>query len=92
MNRNELMQMAAEKAIDELSWKSIEYLFQPCNGLELLIRLDFDGTCRIIREWVSDDSPDAMPFRFRGPYISQMQSIMDYEVFYRKLKQLHENI
>ena len=39
-----------------------------------------------ISEWACDDSPSAMPFRFRGPYLREMNLAIVREDFYRKLK------
>ena len=43
MTTKELMELSAEKALSELSWNSIEFLMRPSNGLELLLRMDFEG-------------------------------------------------
>ena len=48
MTRDELMRLAAEKAVAELSWDSIEFLLRPKTALELLLRLDFEGMKRKI--------------------------------------------
>jgi len=90
MTRDELMQLAAAKAVDELEWKSIEWLFQPGNMLELLLRLDFEGMKTKIYEWAADDAPDAMPFRFRGPFIHQMQHAIEVEEFYRAMVSIRD--
>jgi len=85
MTRDELMRLAAEKALREVSWESIEFLFRPANGLELLLRLDLDGTRRKVDEWCADDSPGAMPRRHRGPHIAEMRRAIEREEFYREL-------
>lgn len=90
MKINELMEMAAEKTIAEVSWDTIEFLFKPTTGMELLARLDLEGTQIKFHEWWSDDSPDAMPHRFRSPYINAFSRVIEVEKFYRKLKKLHE--
>ena len=71
MTRDELMNMAAEKAVNELSWENIEWLFRPSNMLELLLRIDFKGMRQKIFDWATDESPDAMPHRFRRPYLAK---------------------
>ena len=86
MDRAELMSMAAEKAANELSWKSIEFLFQPVTMFELLLRIDFDGTEKLAHDWLCDDSPEAMPKRYReGPWKTISRAI-DVELFYRNIK------
>lgn len=51
MTKSELMELCAEKAVQELEWESIEFLFRPSNLLELFLRLDFDGMSSKIKEW-----------------------------------------
>ncbi len=85
MTTEELMRLSAEKALRELSWKSIEFLLRPANQLELLLRLDFECTRRKIFDWCVDDSPSAMPYRFRGPYVSELLNTVKREEFYREL-------
>lgn len=86
MTRCELMQMAADKALQEMSWDSIEFLFRPSTYLELLLRIDFEGMKQKCLEWIGDNSPDAMPHRFRGPYIEMINRSIEVEEFYRVLK------
>lgn len=52
MDRNELM---AEKAILELEWSSIGYLFQPRTLGELLLRTNFEGTCKRFGVWLRSE-------------------------------------
>lgn len=85
MTSEELMQLSAEKALREVSWASIEYLFRPVTVLELLLRLDFEGMQQKIFDWCADDSPRAMPYRFRSPYISQLLGAIKREKFWRKI-------
>jgi len=85
MTREELMQLAAPKAICEMSWDSIEFLFRPSNGVELLLRLDFDGMSRKIYDWITDDSPDAIPHQLRTPYASLLLEAIKREEFYREM-------
>jgi len=89
MNTEELMKMSAEKAINELTWESIEFLFRPSNQFELLLRHDFESMQQKAIEWIGDNSPSAMPHRFRGPYIQQLTRTIEIEMFYRELKRLH---
>ncbi len=80
MTRDELMKKAAEKAVAENSWESIEFLFQPSTMLELLLRNDFEGTRRLVAEcaeWITD-SPD-----FR-----RVRRAIEVEEFFRKLKEV----
>ena len=86
MTRSELMQMAAEKALQEMAWDSIEFLFQPSTYLEMLLRIDFEGMKQKCLEWIGDDSPDAMPYRHRGSYIAMINRSIEVEEFYRVLK------
>ena len=44
MDRNDLMKMSAAKALAELSWESIEFLFKPTTFLEMFLRTNFEGT------------------------------------------------
>lgn len=86
MDRNELMQKAANKAVQELSWESIEFLFRPITGVDLLLRLNFEGMKQKIYDWCSDNSPSAMPHRFRPPYVSELLRAIKREEFYREMK------
>ena len=90
MTQQEIMQMAAEKAVNELSWKSIEFLFQPTNMLELYLRLDLDGMRQKIHDWANDDSPNAMPHRFRPKHLKQMLRAIEVEEFYQKMKSIRD--
>lgn len=90
MTRDELMQMAAEKAINEISWESIEFLFRPSTMFELLLRTDFEGTKSIVTKWATDDNPSATPYRLRATPLRIMHQCIEVEEFYRKLKNLHE--
>lgn len=85
MDREELYQLSAEKAVAELSWESIEWLCKPLNGFELLLRVSFKGARQAAYDWLVDDSPAAMPHRFRGPYWDQLDECIKFEEFYRKL-------
>lgn len=87
MTTDELMELAAEKAIKEVNWESIEFLFKPSNMFELLLRIDFHGMVKKAKQWAADDSPDALPWRFRREPGAQMQLAIDQEAFYRKLKE-----
>lgn len=88
MTNEELMQLSAEKALREMSWESIEFLFHPVSGVELLLRLDFKGAKQKIYDWCGDNSPDAMPHRFRPPYVSQLLGAIKREEFYREMAAL----
>lgn len=90
INQESLMEMAAEKAIKELSWDSIEWLFKPVTMFELFLRFDLGGMKAKDTEWIIDDSPGAMPFRHRPPFATQMRRAIEVEEFYLKLKVLHE--
>lgn len=90
MQRDELMKMAADKAVSELTWESIEFLFRPSNVYELLLRLDFDGTVKLTKNEMVDDSPTAMPWRFRGEYYAPINRAIEVERFYRQCKAAHE--
>jgi len=85
MTREEIMRLAAEKAVREVSWESIEFLFRPANQFELLLRLDLKGASRKVDEWAADDSPGAMPHRFRGPHLAELRAAVGREEFYREL-------
>jgi len=90
MDTNELMEMASIKAIKELDWESIEFLLKPTNMGELLLRIDFEGFKGKVYEAFVDDSPTAMPHRFRGQYWPAWSLAFKKEEFYRKCKALHE--
>jgi hypothetical protein len=91
MDREQLMQLAAEKAIHEESWENIELLFQPMTMLELLLRLDFEGMRTKIQQWACDEGPDVCPTRFRAEPFQAMKRALQIEEFYRKLKQVRGN-
>jgi len=88
MTGEELMRLSAKKALREMSWDSIEFLFRPVDGVELLLRLDFEGTKRKIYDWMADDSPDAMPHRFRPPVKHKLFGMIKREGFYREIAAL----
>lgn len=90
MDREELYQMAAEKAATEESWETIEFLCKPLNGFELLLRLSFEGAKQAAWDWFVDDAPDAMPHRFRGEYWEQLNACIKFEEFYRKICEVKE--
>lgn len=91
MTRDELMTMAASKAAQELTQESIDFLFRPSTLFELLLRSDFDGTVKVFYEAMADDSPAAMPHRFRdGPY-RLGKHMIDVERFYRAIKEAKLN-
>lgn len=85
MTSDELMQLSAEKAVAEVSWKSIEFLFAPVTMLELLLRLDYQGMQDKVLAMCTSNSPDAIPHRFRGPYIAEMLGAVKRERFYRAM-------
>ena len=90
MNTEELMDMAVDKAINEVSWKSIEFLFKPMNQGELLLRLDFNGMKNRVYEAFADKAPNAMPHRFRSEYWPMWKRAIWKEEFYIKLKKEHD--
>ena len=92
MDRERLIELAVDKVIREANWEEIEYRFRPITGLDLLLRLDLEGMKKKISEWVCDDSPSAMPFRFRDPYIREMNLAIARENFYRKLKEKRDEL
>jgi len=87
MTDQDLMRMSAEKAVRTVSWKSIEFLFRPSNGLELLLRINFDGMKAKALEWCTTNSPDALPHRLRPPYAAQLLMAIRREEFYRAMQQ-----
>jgi hypothetical protein len=92
MDRDELMQLAADKAIHEVSWESIEFLFRPATMMELLLRMDLEGMRAKIYEWAGDDSPDALPHRFRPEPFRLMLRAIQVEEFYRMLKATRDRL
>jgi len=90
MHRDEIFKLAAEKAVKENSWETIEEIFKPSNGFALMLRIDFEGMRDKAHEWYVDDSPTAMPHRFRGEYWNQLDTAIKFEEFYRKIKEIHE--
>lgn len=87
-----LIEFAVDKVVREANWEEIEDSFRPITGVDLLLRLDFEGMKKKITEWFVDNSPDAMPHRFRGPYLREMNLAIAREDFYRKLKEKKNNI
>ena len=85
MTRDELMLMAADKAAAELSRESIEFLFLPRTIFELLLRCDFDGAVAKFHEAIADDSPNAMPHRFRYEPYRTGERMIEVERFYRAI-------
>ena len=92
MDADELMDMAVDKAIKEVNWESIEFLFKPRNVGTLLLRLDFEGFRDMVYEAFADEDPKAMPFRFRGAYWPAWERAIWMEEFYIKLKTAHAKI
>lgn len=85
MDREELYKMAAEKAVAENSWETIEFLCKPRNQFELLLRLCFEGMRHKAYLWLAGESPDAMPHRYRGEPWKEIKKAIKFEEFYRKL-------
>jgi hypothetical protein len=83
VDKKELMSMPAEKAIEECSWESIEFLFKPTTVFELLLRSDLTGMCKIIHDGVSncDDPPISIE------EYDIISDAIDIEKFYRELKE-----
>jgi hypothetical protein len=50
MDRAELMKMPPEDAIKVLSWDNIKWLFEPTTPFQLLLRLDYNGTIKVLRQ------------------------------------------
>lgn len=50
VTQNDLLNMSAEKALKQLSWESIEFLFKPQTTLELLLRHNFENTKQYVLE------------------------------------------
>jgi len=90
MDREELYQLAAEKAVAENSWDTIEFLCKPMNQFELLLRLSFEGAKKLAYDWLNDDSPTAMPHRHRDEPWNQLRAAIKFEEFYRKLCEVRE--
>ena len=85
MNVNDLIKLSAKKAVQEISWESIEFLFKPSNTLELLLRIDFDGMSKKITDFLIDESPDAIPFRFRRKQSPELIRAIELEKFYMEM-------
>jgi hypothetical protein len=92
MTADEMMELAADKAIHEMSWESIEWLFQPVTQFELLVRIDLEGMREAAAKWLADDSPDAMPHRFRDEPYAIMQAAIRREEFYREMEAAKERL
>jgi len=88
MTQNDVMQMAADKAAQEVSDKDLEWLFKPQTVFELFLRLDFEGMKKKVDEWFCDMSPTAMPHRFRGEPLRIMHRAIEVEEFYRQIKEV----
>jgi hypothetical protein len=87
---SELMEKVADKALNENTWEEIEELFKPVTGAEFLLRLDFEGAREKLTDWVIDDSPSAMPFRFRPPYTRKIFRVIELEELYRTIKNKYQ--
>lgn len=85
MDRDEIMQLAADKAIKELSWDSIEFLFRPATLFELLLRTDFDNMVQKTNEWVAD--PSILPWNsyYSSEQLRIIRRAIQVEEFYRLL-------
>lgn len=81
MTSQELMQLSPEAALAELSWESIEWLFQPVTMLDLLLRLDCQGMKEKIIAWCADDPQNAKPFR--RFHTAELLAAVRREQFYR---------
>lgn len=87
MTRDEIMELAVEKAASEVTPESLEWLFQPTNQFELLCRIDVDYMSSMVTKWLFDQSPDAMPHRFRPRYLAIMERAIQCERFYQRIKE-----
>lgn len=88
MTLDEIMQLSAEKALREVSWEGIEFLFRPRTLFELLLRIDLEGMEKKVTDWFFDMSPDAIPHRFRREPLGNMQRGIAVEKFYRQIRRL----
>lgn len=50
MDRKELMKLSPKEAFNAVSWESIEFLFRPSDAFELLLRLNYNGTVKVLRK------------------------------------------
>ncbi len=82
------LDLAAAKIAKNCTPEEIEEMFKPVTGLDLLLRLDYEGAKQKVSDWFLDMSPDAMPHRFRSGPARQMDNAIDFETLYRKIKEL----
>lgn len=82
MDREQLMTLCIDKAIKELSWESIEFLFRPTNHLELLLRLDFEEMNNKLNDYLKENGQ----FCLQSEVYRQIKNAVEVETFYRKLK------
>ena len=90
MDKQELVALPAGKAIDELEWDSIEFLFKPVTLGTLLLRLDFDKTIDMVYKSCASNSPTTKTHIFTSPIAIEWIRAIEFEEFYRELKEFHE--
>ena len=90
MDKQELITLPAGKAIDELDWDSIEFLFKPTTIGTLLLRLDFDKTMDMVYQAFASNSPTTKAHKFTSPLAIEWIKVIEFEEFYRELKEFHE--
>lgn len=50
MTRDGLMKLSPEEAFNAISWESIEDVFEPTTSFQLLLRLNYIGTIKVLRQ------------------------------------------
>ena len=88
MTRDELMTLTADNAAAELELESIEFLFKPRTMLELLLRLNFQGTKNTILKGIVEHPEDQ--YHSREPYsrkdaYGMMRKAIKVEEFHRAI-------
>lgn len=83
------MELAADKAVKELDWKSIEYLFRPSTFFELTLRLDFKGMVAKVEKGIAEGE---MPHEYRAQYYPIVNRAIQVEEFYRAVKAAREEL
>ena len=83
MDTEELMKLAAEKAVKELDWESIEYLLKPTSVGELLLRLNYVSTVKAVINSFYGDNPLMVPKSQMG---KDWKFAMRKETFYQECK------
>lgn len=77
--------MAAEKAVKQETWDTIEWLFAPRTHFEMFLRWDFEGACEKFDRFFAGKRPETLPCSYRiGKHA------IEREAFYRQMRTIRE--